>query len=259
MIPPHKWGLQKFSGSAKGLSISAFFEMVEELRIARQVPESVLLESGIDLFCDKAYQFYKDVRLRVNSWIELVEEFRQEYLPAHHGEAIFEELRKRTQHPSETIGVYLAVMSSYFARLRCPVDERTKLMIIIKNIHPFYQDRLRDPLPTTLDELRVVCRRMEERRDAIRGYVEPSSKRTGILERDLAYVEVESNCSSAAISSSCSQLKSDKREVICFRCRQPGHKVLGCSQQKKVYCYRCKKDGVTLKNCPNCKVQAGNA
>ncbi|XP_050508769.1 uncharacterized protein LOC126885975 [Diabrotica virgifera virgifera] len=117
-ILPHKWGIEKFSGSARGMSISAFFEMVNELTLARHVPDSILLESGIDLFSDKAYQFYKDVRLRVASWAELVEEFRREYLSAHHSEALFEELRRRTQHSSETIGVYLAIVNSYFNRLR---------------------------------------------------------------------------------------------------------------------------------------------
>uniref|UniRef100_A0A6P7H7R6 Uncharacterized protein LOC114348204 n=1 Tax=Diabrotica virgifera virgifera TaxID=50390 RepID=A0A6P7H7R6_DIAVI len=149
MILPHKLGIEKFSGSARGMSISAFFKMVNELSLARHVPDSILLESGIDLFSDKAYQFYKDVRLRVGSWTELVEEFRREYLSAHHSEALFEELRRRTQHSSETIGVYLAIMNSYFNRLRCHVPEEVKLTIVIRNLHPFHQDRLRDPLPST--------------------------------------------------------------------------------------------------------------
>lgn len=81
MIPPHKWGIDKFTGNSKSISITAFFEKVEELSVARNVPKSVLFESGFDLFSDKAYQFYKDCRIRVQTWADLVEEFRQEYLP----------------------------------------------------------------------------------------------------------------------------------------------------------------------------------
>ncbi|XP_072386308.1 uncharacterized protein [Diabrotica undecimpunctata] len=258
MILPHKWGIEKFSGSARGMSISAFFEMVNELSLARHVPDSILLESGIDLFSDKAYQFYKDVRLRVGSWAELVEEFRREYLSAHHGEALFEELRRRTQHSSETIGVYLAIMNSYFNRLRCHVPEEVKLSIVIRNLHPFYQDRLRDPLPATLEELRVLCRSMEERRDCIRNYVEPNSRKMNTLEKDLAYISVDAeSCSSVSegpVASSESESARGKfRTLVCYRCNQSGHKAVGCLMKKEaVHCFKCKKEGFTVRTCPSC-------
>ncbi|XP_074027918.1 uncharacterized protein [Leptinotarsa decemlineata] len=251
MIPPHKWSIEKFSGNSKSTSVSAFFEMVEELRLARNVPPEVLLESGLDLFVDKAYQFYKECRRRVNSWEGLVEEFREEYLSANHNEALFEELRKRTQHPTESIGVYLAVMSSYFSRLRCPVHEEVKLSIIIRNLHPFYQDRLRDPLPTTIDELRIVCRKMEARRDSINSYVEPPTRRMNVLEKDLAFVEVSHSLDQLDITSS-SPTTSASRQITCFRCNQVGHRAIGCALPKKIYCFKCKAEGFTSKNCPKC-------
>lgn len=257
MIPPHKWGLEKFTGNSKLISISAFFERVEELRIARNAPKEVLLESGLDLFGDKAYQFYKECRRRVSSWDELVEEFRHEYLSANHNEALFEELQKRTQHPSETIGVYVAVMSSYFSRLRCPVTEEAKLSIIIKNLHPFYQDRLRDPLPTTIDELRVLCRKMEARRDAIHNYVEPSSRRMNVLEKDLAFVDISENINSVENASTSSK-SSNSRQIVCFRCNQTGHKSVGCAMPKRIHCFRCGKEGFTLKNCVKCNAEGND-
>lgn len=251
MIPPHKWGLDKFTGSSKSSSVSAFFERVEELRLARNVPKEILLESGLDLFGDKAYQFYKECRRRVSCWDDLVEEFRHEYLSANHNEALFDELQKRTQHPSESIGVYLAVMSSYFNRLRCPVAEEAKLSIIMRNLHPFYQDRLRDPLPTTIDELRTLCRRMEARRDAINNYVEPSNRKMNILEKDLAFVEVLENVDRLEIAPTSSN-SSNIRQIICYRCNQVGHKSIGCAMPKKIHCFKCNKDGFTTKNCPKC-------
>lgn len=251
MVPPHKWGLEKFSGTAKSLSVTAFFERVEELRIARSVAADVLLDSGVDLFVDKAYQFYKDARLRVQSWDELKEEFKREYLSAHHTDLLFDELRKRTQHSSESIGVYLAVMSSYFSRLGCHVPEEAKMAILVKNLHPFYQDRLRDPLPATIEELRQVCRRMEDRRDAINSYVEPNCRKGSVLERDLAFVEVDfvENAERPEIATtSVDQGKS----VVCFRCKLPGHRAIGCALPKSLYCFKCKKEGFTTKTCPAC-------
>lgn len=259
MVPPHKWGLEKFSGTSKSLSICAFFERVEELRVARHVPKEVLLESGIDLFSEKAYQFYKDVRSRVNCWEELIAEFRCEYLTAYHDDARFEELRRRTQHSSESIGVYLSIMNSYFRRLTCHVLEETKLAIVIKNLHPFYQDRLRDPLPSSLEELRSVCRRMEERRDAINSYIEPSGKRSGVLEKDLAFVETEEFLNKLEVSStstsSCPPSGSyniGDKNIVCFRCRRLGHRANNCRLPRKLYCFKCNLEGYTVKTCPTC-------
>ncbi|KAG5892589.1 hypothetical protein JTB14_036797 [Gonioctena quinquepunctata] len=133
------------------------------------------------------------------------------------GYALFEELQKRTQHPSETIGVYLAVISSHFSRLGCPTSEEVKLSIVMKNLHPFYQDRLRDPLPTSLAELRVLCRRMESRRDIINGYVEPPSRRANVMEKDLAYVDVAEEISALEVATSQVPAVDQTKQTVCFR------------------------------------------
>lgn len=77
-ILPNKWDC-KFSGDKKGLSLSAFLEKVEELRMARNVSKDILLQSGIDLFTGRAYQFYLAYRNEVTTWDELVELLREEY------------------------------------------------------------------------------------------------------------------------------------------------------------------------------------
>ncbi|KAG5897306.1 hypothetical protein JTB14_011469 [Gonioctena quinquepunctata] len=151
--------------------------MVEEHRLARNVSENILLDSGMDLFADKAYQFYKDCRTRVGT-----------------------------------------VISSYFNRLQCPISEDAKLAIVMKNLHPFCQDRFRDPLPSNLLELRNVCRRMESRRD--NSYVEPSSRKGNIIEKDLAFMEVTEELNALEVR----QLNT--RRVDHNRCHNPGHRAI---------------------------------
>ncbi|KAG5868135.1 hypothetical protein JTB14_025484 [Gonioctena quinquepunctata] len=42
------------------------------------------------------------------------------------------------------------------------MTEEAKLNVIARNLHPFYQDHLREPLPKDLSELRTTCRRIDK-------------------------------------------------------------------------------------------------
>lgn len=254
-IPPHKWDL-KFSGDKKGLSLSAFLERVEELRIARHVSKEVLLESGIDLFSGRAYQFYLAYRNQVTSWDEFVVLLKEEYLSSNYNEKLFEEIRNRTQGPNESIGIYLAVMNGYFNRLTCPISEDTKLKIFMRNIAPFYQTQLALVEVTSVAQLRELGRRLEARKEAVENFAPP--RRINVLEPDLAYIHTsEASVSSLASTSSSGSTRS-QQEVVCYRCNQPGHRAIGCAARKGRFCYKCKKEGVTIKTCPDCSRQ-GNA
>lgn len=180
-----------FSGDRKGLSIAAFLEKVEELRVARNVSESVLLDSGIDLFVGRAYQFYLNSRKEVDSWEKLVRLFREEYQPPDYNEKLFEEIKRRTQGPDESMVIYLAVMAGYFKRLTCPISEEVKLKILLRNITPFYQQQLCLVDVASVSELRSLGRKLEAKRDAVENFSAPPTRRSQVLEPDLAYVAVE--------------------------------------------------------------------
>jgi hypothetical protein len=65
-----KWNL-KFTGESGSLSVAAFFERVEELKVARGINDRELHDSAVDLFEGQALVWYRSVRRRVNSWEEL--------------------------------------------------------------------------------------------------------------------------------------------------------------------------------------------
>ncbi|KAG5865890.1 hypothetical protein JTB14_010948 [Gonioctena quinquepunctata] len=203
--------------------------MVEEDRLARNVSENILFDSAMGLFVHETYQFYKDCRTRVGSWSELVAEFRDEYLLANHMDNPFEELQRRT--PSE----------SYFNRLQCPMSEIAKMAIVMKNLHPLYQDRLEDPPPSNLSELREVSRIMES-------YVEHSSLRA-IIEKNLAFMEVTEGLNALEIATN-QPLLVGPQQVVCFRCHKPGHCAIGCVFPKQPKCFGCNREGYTRRNCP---------
>jgi hypothetical protein len=253
-VLPSKWDL-KFSGEKKGLSLSSFLEKVEELRVARNVTKEILLESGIDLFSGRAYQFYLAYRHEVGSWDEFVKLLREEFLTCDYNERLLEEIQRRTQGPDESIGIYVAVMTGYFKRLTCHVSEETKLKILMRNISPFYQSQLGLVDVTSIQHLLELCRRLETRKVAVERYREPM-RRAGTLEPDLAYIREESD--TASITSSTPSTSSERQqkpvsEVVCYNCNATGHKAVGCAMPRKMFCFRCKKEGVTVRTCPDCK------
>lgn len=256
-VPPSKWGIT-FSGDKKSMSLSAFLERVEELRVARHVPKDTLLESGIDLFSGRAYQFYTAYRDQVNSWDEFLVLLREEYLTPNYNEKLFDEIRKRTQGPDESIAIYMAVMTGYFNRLTCSISEETKLKIILRNLAPYYQSHLALVTVNSLSELRELGRRLEAGKEAMENFV-PPSRRGAVMEPDLAYVEVGEDVPVDVCDSSLAKLRSEAkpaaRDIICYRCNQPGHRAVGCLLSKGKFCYRCKREGYTVRTCPNCSKQ----
>lgn len=251
-VPPSKWNVT-FSGDKRGLSLSAFLERVEELRVARHISKATLLESGIDLFTGRAYQFYLAYRNQVSTWDEFLALLREEYLTPNYNEKLFDEIRKRTQGPDESIGIYLAVMSGYFNRLTCSVSEDTKLKIIMRNLSPFYQNHLALVEINSLLELRQLGKRLEARKEAMENFVAPV-RRSNAMEPDLAYVVVPECANSVNSCQTLGIAQQGAKEIICFRCRKPGHKAVGCTERKGKYCFRCKKEGFTVRTCPDCSV-----
>lgn len=258
-ILPHKWNL-KFSADRRGMSVTAFFERVEELRRARGVPKDVLLESGIDLFEGRAYEFFQDCRNEVPTWDEMVSRFKEEYQPAFYSERLLEEIKRRTQGPDESIGTYMAVMSRYFQRLQCPISEEAKLTLLLRNIAPRYQAGIGALEINNIAELKSLCRRIEQR--TVPTDYPSTSRKAHVLEPDLACAGMEAQLDEMRVSDSRSQVRpvnhrETKKEIVCFNCQKPGHRAVGCVERRRIYCYGCKKEGVVRRKCPNCN--QGNA
>lgn len=253
-VPVAKWDI-KFTGEKKSLSLNAFLERVDELCVARYVSREELFDSAIDLFAGRALVWYRATRKSVSDWNELVSQLREEFQPHDYDTKLFDEIKRRTQGPEETIGIYLAIMSSLFGRLSTPISEEIKLKILMRNISPFYQTQLGLTEVKSIEELRSLCRRLEVRREAVEAFSLPC-KKFNSLEPDLAYVGTEPQTVTTDEAVNVASTKTGT--ITCFNCGKPGHRAIGCIEPRRKHCYKCKKSGYTVKTCPACKGNSGN-
>lgn len=241
-IPVAKWQLEKFSGDTSKVSLNAFLERVEELRVSRNVTREELLASASDLFVGKALIWFRAIRAKLPDWSSLVSELRAQFQPPNYNERLFEEIKHRTQGPNENIGMYLAIMSSMFDRLTVPLHESSRLKILLRNIAPFYQSQLGLVSITSIDQLLTLGRQLEARKESIESFVSPPRNRSNLVEPDLAYVYSGSDHATTSTHVS----------LICWNCQQSGHRSNQCSAPRKKHCFKCGTEGQTSRTCPKC-------
>ncbi|KAI4463165.1 retrotransposon gag protein [Holotrichia oblita] len=108
-FPVRKWNV-KFTGDTKGFSVHTFLERVNELMVARNVSETELLESAIDLFDGKALMWFRSNRERFTDWKSLSELLIKHYEPPDYQSRLFQDILSRTQDTSESFVDYFTCM-----------------------------------------------------------------------------------------------------------------------------------------------------
>ncbi|XP_074000071.1 uncharacterized protein [Rhodnius prolixus] len=267
-IPMKEWGV-KFSGDGQGLSVHAFLEAIEEMKVARNTNDDDLFASAYDLFTGRALIWYKAIRREATTWDQVVQEMKAEFEPQDYTERLWEEIRARTQGDDEPMGIFIAIMRNYFHRLPTRPSETEMLRVVMRNLHPYYLDRLSLHEVSRLDDLVEKVRRIEATRWRIQTHRPPPSRRS-VLEPDLAYSPISrrvapalnlaeaptgSLCSRDSSSDKCPMKGGPERPKIrgtCWNCDQPGHSHRWCKQTKNPFCERCGTKEVTTEEstCP---------
>lgn len=264
-LPVHKWNI-RFSGDGRGLELNDFLSQIRFLSRTESVGPSELLRNAYHLFEGDAKNWVRAFYDRYNSWDDLVRELRKQFLPVDHDYWKLKEIDGRLQGKSENFGLYLAAMELHFQDLIEPVPEKAKLNTILRNMRPFYMEKLSLLTISSVRELSIHCKKIDdvkytlEHRGGLRTNVPAGNFGLG---RGLHVNELEETNSNEVVESlaqmdvSTPRPKNESRSIVCWNCKSAGHHFNFCPTAKRnIFCYRCGKEGVTSAKCSRC--QSGN-
>ena len=154
-LPVFKWPIQ-FDGKVDGEVIS-FIKDVENMAIA-QLTSLDELRRGISILLKgKAQDWYRVYGYQFNSWVDIVNGLKEEFLPTDFDHRVDAEIRATKQTDSETFQEFCIRMELVFMKLSYPMHESMKVEHLKHNMHRSYKTpdvaRLR-----TIYELREACR-----------------------------------------------------------------------------------------------------
>lgn len=175
----------KFNG--KGQSLHSFLEKVDEFCLAHKINKNTVLNFAHEIFEGDALIWYRAVRNQIQSWDELVRMLCLDFLPFDFDIALWDEIRARTQGLQERPLIYIAIMENLFKRFISPVHESVQLKLIITNLLPYYQQQLALSKPHNLNELKNICRILENTKIRSEKFQPPPPCSSTTLEPELAY------------------------------------------------------------------------
>ncbi|KAK3931685.1 Activity-regulated cytoskeleton associated protein 1, partial [Frankliniella fusca] len=169
----NKWGIQPFSGDPS-VSVCSFIADIEEKARWRGVDPNYLVIAASEFFVGDAKNWFRSIN--VDSWREFTRALRSEFLPVNYFDNLMEEIRARKQGPDEPIGLYVTNMRALFDRLgsgldeEYKTDEEWKLALTVKNLAPFYTERLALVKIASFEHLKILGRDLESTRSRIEAY-----------------------------------------------------------------------------------------
>ncbi|XP_048479316.1 uncharacterized protein LOC119691335 [Plutella xylostella] len=255
--------------------VRSFIQRLEEFRESKNISESKMLASAVDILTGDALHWYRSVKSKIHDWNTLVSRLKADFDILDYDYRMSSEIRDRTQGDGESITIYLSIMEGMFSRLSNPLSDEDKLEIILHNIRPCYSTIIAaSPSLKSVDDLRVICRNYEHIKVRSDNYREPPSVSSKTLAPEFAYQSQHkkyNNTQSKQYFNKSKPFQSfkpesspvfevqaaetaavSKPEKYCQRCRVNTHSMKECTAERTIFCFKCGMKDVRLPECPKC-------
>lgn len=252
------WRL-KFTGGSNCLPVDSFIYRVNAL--TNQTLNGnfeILCRNASTLFEDKAgkwfWRFHKN--FPNFQWVELCRELRRQYGDSRTDVDFREMIRDRKQKPNELFDDFYESVIDLVDRLDQPLPDRTLVEILRRNLQPEIQHEILNLTIASVSQLREICRRREFFMHDVRRKHGFSAMKQNTFTKRVSEVNVEEEETLELLE--CEDEEVLEVTLICWNCRQPGHRHDDCLADRTIFCYGCGKPQTYKPHCPKCSLQSKN-
>jgi hypothetical protein len=251
----------KFKGDT---CVRAFLLRLEELRIARKVTEDQILRGFPEILEGPALSWFRSNRSKYLTYREVIKALREDFDIPDLDHLLLNEIRSRTQANSETIVFFVSTVLGMFERLNRDLPESEKLDILIRNIRPEYSRDLALHDIQTIEQLKILCKRIELAQVKANKFREPVTPRhsSNPFVTPTRSQETRNNFKpkkhdfTVSSRNFASSVASTSKQ--CFRCGMTNHSTNLCNKSRDIVCFKCGEKGVRTPVCPNCNPNSKN-
>lgn len=283
------WNLV-FTGDNRGFNVNNFLTQLGHMARADRVTGPDLLASAIHLFSGPARNWYMAFADSFNTWEDLTEALRRQFIPHDGDYYILKEIENRCQGRDEPFILYLSSMINLFNNLEEPFSEAKKVKVVMRNMSSYLADRLAllDIANTT--QLSQYCKKIEDAKHKpkdsykVPNVYEPSNvpkpvvpqfnNRRQVYEVEAAdqanfnvqFSAMDNPNNNQRVRNASPQRHVAFKEMVeeeddfCWNCRKRGHLFMNCNLAKmRVFCYQCGELGQFANSCIHCHPQKNGA
>lgn len=178
-------------------------------------------------------------------------------------------MRARKKSMTETFDEYRNAVLKLSENLRTPLSELELVEILQRGLRPRIRQQLLYVQINSLAQLRVLSLKGESLLTEISKPIflnAPNNARNNFSRRQVNEIDAlddtdEENVSQVELHTEVDEItrRMSNYKLICWNCRQEGHRYVDCVQERSIFCYGCGLVGIYKPNCIACRSKNSNA